>query len=964
MKKIIWGVVITLFSLAILFAGAIAYLLNFVFTPEKLTPLVERVANENINGRVSLKSVELTFFSTFPNFSLAIDNGALMGRERDTTLVTDTIVSFDRLDVVVNPIALIKNNEIIVHAIKLERPHIYAAITPSGKTNWDVLKVDSTSAQNEAISSKASGELKINLDGISINNGTLIFDDRQSHLYTVTKNVDMNLSGDLSAAMADMTLALSLKDGLLWQNGELIFSRINLVTNASLAIDMVSKKLVVNQSGLELNSIKFDIDGSITSDTVDMRLSLAVPSLATVLELLPLKKEAAKLSSTGSVTCSGTVRGAYKDGAVPVIDISLDIVGATARYKGFEYGVDGLDIKANAHLDMSRRTGSYINLERFKLSGASTSVDFRGRLSHLLTNPTLQFTTVSKLNLTELAATFPLEEGVEMGGQFTLSGDGECSAAQLRKGDYATIKAAVRVDMQNVKFVVPGTVDSHFAGFNMHASNTSDGLLSVECGADKLQFNTPQISSSLSDIRINASGVKNAKDSLASFLQGDMNYSELQGSMYGDSVTLASGKSSVKFELSRMAQLTVTTDSLAMRANENRFNMNGAIVALSVTDTTLKAIVSFKDVGLTSPHFPLPMSVAATTVTINQQDITLRKAAMRLGSSDVTLTGTVRDLVSASRGLKPLTMKVDVNSARLNLTEIIHTLNSLNRDTTSIPDMAVAPDTSQISLPIVPGDIDFELNTQLAKVELGRLNISNMNGKVTLKDGVARLNNLSLHTLGAELSTTVIYDCKSDTVARVGLILGSNSIDVHSVIELMPALDTLMPMLNSFEGKIDFLVRANTKFHKGFAINPRDIRATGAFSGEDLVLLDGQTFAEISKMLMFKNKKRNVVDSVSVQMAVNNGSVEIFPFLIQMDRYRAAIGGEHFLDNHFDYHISVLKSPIPFKMGINITGSLDKMKVRIGKTKYKFMNEPSYVRQLNPKYIELGKEITNSIRKL
>ena len=42
----------------------------------------------------------------------------------------------------------------------------------------------------------------------------------------------------------------------------------------------------------------------------------------------------------------------------------------------------------------------------------------------------------------------------------------------------------------------------------------------------------------------------------------------------------------------------------------------------------------------------------------------------------------------------------------------------------------------------------------------------------------------------------------------------------------------------------------------------------------------------------------------------------------------------------FDYHISVLKSPIPFRLGVNIFGTLDKFKFRIGRARYKSENLP------------------------
>ena len=109
----------------------------------------------------------------------------------------------------------------------------------------------------------------------------------------------------------------------------------------------------------------------------------------------------------------------------------------------------------------------------------------------------------------------------------------------------------------------------------------------------------------------------------------------------------------------------------------------------------------------------------------------------------------------------------------------------------------------------------------------------------------------------------------------------------------------------------------------------------------DLVLMDGETFAEISKMLMFKNKKRNMIDSISVDLMVKDGTIEIFPFLVEIDRYKAAVGGQHNIDMTFKYHISILKSPLPFRAGVDISGNLDKMKFRITKAKYKDLFIPS-----------------------
>ena len=134
--------------------------------------------------------------------------------------------------------------------------------------------------------------------------------------------------------------------------------------------------------------------------------------------------------------------------------------------------------------------------------------------------------------------------------------------------------------------------------------------------------------------------------------------------------------------------------------------------------------------------------------------------------------------------------------------------------------------------------------------------------------------------------------------------------------------------------------------------------------GDSLVLMDGETFAEISKMLLFKNKKRNVFDSISVNLIVENGNVTVYPFLVQIDRYKAAVGGTQGLDMNFNYHISILKSPIPFKLGLNISGNLDKMKFRLGKAKYKDDVTPVEIRRVDSTRINMGRNIVDDFEKV
>ena len=79
-------VIIVLGTCLSVFLLAVAVLINFIFTPEKLTPVVLNVANRTLDAHLEMKSVELTFFSTFPRFGLKVTDGILISKTMRDTL--------------------------------------------------------------------------------------------------------------------------------------------------------------------------------------------------------------------------------------------------------------------------------------------------------------------------------------------------------------------------------------------------------------------------------------------------------------------------------------------------------------------------------------------------------------------------------------------------------------------------------------------------------------------------------------------------------------------------------------------------------------------------------------------------------------------------------------------------------------------------------------------------------------
>ncbi len=325
-------------------------------------------------------------------------------------------------------------------------------------------------------------------------------------------------------------------------------------------------------------------------------------------------------------------------------------------------------------------------------------------------------------------------------------------------------------------------------------------------------------------------------------------------------------------------------------------------------------------------------------------------------------TGEVTGLYRAMTKNETLKAHLAVSSNMIDCNQLINSF-SLPEDSVSVA-LADTVSSTEMKLFMLPDHLDFELQTDLKKVMFEKVEFDDVRGKVDLKNRTLYLRNLEMRALDADMKAVMVYRADSVRGGYTGFDFKIKDINIAKLVDFIPSMDTIVPMLKSFKGRVRFDVAAEARLDSNMNIRIPTLRSAMHIKGDSLVLMDGETFAEISKMLMFKNKKKNVFDSISVNVVVNDGSVLVYPFQVSIDRYKAAIGGEQGLDMNFKYHISILKSPLPFKAGVNISGNPDKMKIRVGKAKYKDEVTPVAIHKVDSTRMDLGKRIVERFHRI
>ena len=381
---------------------------------------------------------------------------------------------------------------------------------------------------------------------------------------------------------------------------------------------------------------------------------------------------------------------------------------------------------------------------------------------------------------------------------------------------------------------------------------------------------------------------------------------------------------------------------------------------------------------LSTPAFPLRTRAVESKVSFNLNEIRVDRSKVLSGRSSFDASGSISGIRGALTRGSRLRVNMAINADTLNFNELAKAayagtefmakstayLDSLQKlSSADALEEAVAIESNdtieKMSLIIVPKNIEANFKMNINYGIYSSIILKHASGELRSKDRCLQILDFNAQTSAGAMDLNAFYRTRSKEDLKVGFDMQLEDVNVGEFIKLYPQIDSLLPMMKSFDGILNSQVAATAQIDTNMNFLLSTVEGVARIKGDSLVLMDGETFAEIAKMLKFKNRERNLVDSISVELSIKDNQVEIYPFMMVMDRYSTAISGKQDMDMNLDYHISVIKSPLPLRLGIDITGNLDDFKIRPGKVRYKSANLPVYTKQIDSTRVNLREYIYN-----
>ena len=328
-----------------------------------------------------------------------------------------------------------------------------------------------------------------------------------------------------------------------------------------------------------------------------------------------------------------------------------------------------------------------------------------------------------------------------------------------------------------------------------------------------------------------------------------------------------------------------------------------------------------------------------------------------IDDSDIQLWGDIYNIGEFMDGKGLLTGELSLESDHMNLNRLMALTGDEEEQEAAeevVQDIEEGQDTISTGPIMIPKGIDLTLYTNLSEVEFNEHTFNNVGGDISIKDGVMVLQELGFSSKAAEMQLTAIYKTPNVEDRFMELDFHLLDIEIDELIDIIPAVDSIMPMLKAFSGKAQFHFAAQTYLEPDYVtygpLYPQmfTLISNAVIEGANLQVLDCEMFDEIKRKLLMSKDAKPIIDSLDVELQVLDGKVDVYPTRIKMDRYEAILSGRHNIDAGLscNYNISLVKCPLPIRLGVTISGPLNDIAefpvrhVKVGRAQYDKLYSP------------------------
>lgn len=272
--------------------------------------------------------------------------------------------------------------------------------------------------------------------------------------------------------------------------------------------------------------------------------------------------------------------------------------------------------------------------------------------------------------------------------------------------------------------------------------------------------------------------------------------------------------------------------------------------------------------------------------------VNLSSLNLKIGKNDLSATGRLENFIAYALKDQTLKGQLNIKSNYLNANDFISSETAGTEETASST-------TEDI---IIPKNIDFVLNAALNQIVYGKMNITNMVGNMTVKNGVLTLNNVGANALGGSCKVSGTYDTSSPKTPKVNFDLALSKVSFAETFKSVESVQKFAPIFEKLGGTYSMNFKFNTSLGETIMQTLAGLTGSGALQTNDVKVEGVEALTALSSSLKTDALKSFSTKDLNLPFTINNGKLNTKPFNVNFGNGGVMkLEGATGLDQSIDY---------------------------------------------------------------
>lgn len=419
----------------------------------KLAKLVKEEGNKMLNAQFDFRTLNISLLRNFPSASVSLEDFWLKGTG---PFENDTLIQAGELTAAVNLFSLFGDGGYDISRIIVKDTRVHAIVLEDGRPNWDVMKPspDAETPEDET----AQETFRIKLQKLSVDNLSVVYDDRQGGVFADLSRLEADCSGDFGSDRTVVDLKMETPSLTCRTGGIPLLNKASLEADMDVDADLAGGKFTLRENMLRLNAIQLNLDGWLAQTKqgmdMDLRLNTNEVGFKELLSLIPAiyAKDFQDLKTDGKVTLNAFARGSMEGNTkVPQFEVNLDVKDAMFRYPSLPAGVEKINISALVRNAGGPLDATEISVAPFDFVLAGNPFSLNATVKTPVSDPDFHLTARGKLDLGKVKEVYPLDD-MQLNGlvQADLELGGRLSMVEKEQFEQMQAKGSLRLNQMKL----------------------------------------------------------------------------------------------------------------------------------------------------------------------------------------------------------------------------------------------------------------------------------------------------------------------------------------------------------------------------------------------------------------------------------------------------------------------------------------------------------------------------------